>query len=165
MRPKRPQVRPAAPCPVQLTLFADNASLVRIRPEINEWRYYRVAVWPDLFGRALLVRHWGGSAPRGIAGSIHTRMPGPRLTPSASSPAPSAAAATRIAPRDQAADPRQAARRAGAEAPHQESHPEDGGRAQGGLRGGHTAPDAAARPPSKATGSGMGLHTADGARK
>ena len=44
---------------MQLTLFVDSASLVRIRPEINEWRYYRVAVWPDLFGRALLVRHWG----------------------------------------------------------------------------------------------------------
>ena len=44
---------------MQLTLFADSASLVRIRPEIDEWRYYRVAVWPDLFGRALLVRHWG----------------------------------------------------------------------------------------------------------
>ena len=29
------------------------------RPEINEWRYYRLEVWPDLFGRALLVRHWG----------------------------------------------------------------------------------------------------------
>ena len=25
----------------------------------NEWRYYRLAVWPDLFGRALLSRQWG----------------------------------------------------------------------------------------------------------
>ena len=45
--------------PVQLPLFPDCASLVRIRPERREWRYYRMEVWPDLFGRALLVRHWG----------------------------------------------------------------------------------------------------------
>jgi predicted DNA-binding WGR domain protein len=45
--------------PVQLLLFPDCASLVRIRPERNEWRYYRMEVWPDLFGRALLLRHWG----------------------------------------------------------------------------------------------------------
>jgi predicted DNA-binding WGR domain protein len=32
---------------------------VRIRPTLNEWRYYRMEVWPDLFGRALLVRQWG----------------------------------------------------------------------------------------------------------
>jgi predicted DNA-binding WGR domain protein len=45
--------------PMQLSLFPDSASLVRIRPERNEWRYYHMAVWPDLFGRALLVRQWG----------------------------------------------------------------------------------------------------------
>ncbi len=45
--------------PVQLPLFPDDVSLCRIRPEINEWRYYRMEVWPDLFGRALLVRQWG----------------------------------------------------------------------------------------------------------
>ena len=43
----------------QPPLFPESASLARIRPEKNEWRYYRLAVWPDLFGRALLVRHWG----------------------------------------------------------------------------------------------------------
>ena len=32
------------------------ASLIRIRPERNEWRFYRMEVWPDLFGRALLLR-------------------------------------------------------------------------------------------------------------
>jgi hypothetical protein len=42
--------------PVQLALFPEQASLARIRPENNEWRYYRVEVWPDLFGRALLMR-------------------------------------------------------------------------------------------------------------
>ena len=45
--------------PDQLLLFPDCASLVCIRPERNEWRYYRMEVWPDLFGRALLLRHWG----------------------------------------------------------------------------------------------------------
>jgi predicted DNA-binding WGR domain protein len=25
----------------------------------SEWRYYRMEIWPDLFGRALLVRQWG----------------------------------------------------------------------------------------------------------
>jgi predicted DNA-binding WGR domain protein len=45
--------------PVQLPLFPDHASLARIRPEINEWRFYRLEVWPDLFGRALLMRQWG----------------------------------------------------------------------------------------------------------
>jgi hypothetical protein len=42
--------------PIQLPLFPDEAALTRIRPERNEWRCYRMAVWPDLFGRALLGR-------------------------------------------------------------------------------------------------------------
>ena len=45
--------------PLQLRLFPERASLARIRPEINEWRYYRMEVWPGLFGRALLMRQWG----------------------------------------------------------------------------------------------------------
>ena len=45
--------------PRQLPLFTESASLVRIRPALNEWRYYRMEVWPDLFGRALLMRQWG----------------------------------------------------------------------------------------------------------
>ena len=44
---------------LQLPLFPDQAVLTRLRPEQNEWRYYRMEVWPDLFGRALLLRHWG----------------------------------------------------------------------------------------------------------
>ncbi len=44
---------------VQLPLFPERASLARIRPELHEWRYYRMEVWPDLFGRALLMRQWG----------------------------------------------------------------------------------------------------------
>ena len=45
--------------PAQLPLFPDRASLARIRPEANEWRFYRMEIWPDLFGRALLMRQWG----------------------------------------------------------------------------------------------------------
>ncbi len=44
---------------MQLPLFAEAPSLIRVRPELNEWRFYRLKVWPDLFGRALLSHHWG----------------------------------------------------------------------------------------------------------
>ncbi len=44
---------------VQLPLFQERASLVSIRPERNEWRFYRIEIWPDLFGRVLLMRQWG----------------------------------------------------------------------------------------------------------
>ena len=47
------------PEPTQPSLFPDQASLTRITPERNEWRFYHLAIWPDLFGRALLARHWG----------------------------------------------------------------------------------------------------------
>jgi predicted DNA-binding WGR domain protein len=63
--PKRAQKAPARPAPIQLPLFAEAASLVRIRPERREWRFYRLEVWPDLFGRALLVRHWGRIGTQG----------------------------------------------------------------------------------------------------
>ena len=49
---------PKRPVPVQLPLFVETASLVRIRPDRNEFRYYRLEIWPDLFGRVLLVCHW-----------------------------------------------------------------------------------------------------------
>ena len=57
--PKRVKALSIGPAPLQLRLFPDAASLTRIRPERNEWRFYRMEVWPDLFGRALLVRQWG----------------------------------------------------------------------------------------------------------
>jgi hypothetical protein len=28
--------------PIQLPLFPDQAAFVRIRPELNEWRFYRM---------------------------------------------------------------------------------------------------------------------------
>jgi predicted DNA-binding WGR domain protein len=57
--PKHPAKASARPTPTQLPLFAEAASLVRVRPELNEFRFYRLEVWPDLFGRALLLRQWG----------------------------------------------------------------------------------------------------------
>jgi len=41
--PNPPRKRHAArPVPIQLPLFADAASLIRVRPERNEWRFYRM---------------------------------------------------------------------------------------------------------------------------
>ena len=57
--PKHRATATVLPPPVQLPLFPETVSLVRIRPALNEWRFYRMEVWPDLFGRALLVRQWG----------------------------------------------------------------------------------------------------------
>jgi predicted DNA-binding WGR domain protein len=57
--PKRRKTAPVRPVPIQLPLFAEAATLIRVRPECNEWRFYRLEVWPDLFGRALLSRQWG----------------------------------------------------------------------------------------------------------
>ena len=59
MPPNSPHRPPARPAPIQLPLFAEAASLVRVRPAQKEWRFYRMEIWPDLFGRALLLRQWG----------------------------------------------------------------------------------------------------------
>jgi predicted DNA-binding WGR domain protein len=56
---------PRMSAPIQLPLFPERVSLARVRPERNEWRYYRMEVWPDLFGRALLVRNWGRIGTQG----------------------------------------------------------------------------------------------------
>jgi predicted DNA-binding WGR domain protein len=63
---RRRKSKTIGPKPIQLALFPDSVSLCRIRPELNEWRYYRIEVWPDLFGGALLMRQWGriGTAGR-----------------------------------------------------------------------------------------------------
>lgn len=37
----------------------DAVSLLRVRPEKNERRFYALAVEVDLFGCSLLARHWG----------------------------------------------------------------------------------------------------------
>jgi predicted DNA-binding WGR domain protein len=45
--------------PVQLALFPEVMELTRVRPELNEQRFYRLEIQPDLFGRTILVRRWG----------------------------------------------------------------------------------------------------------
>ena len=57
--PKHVKALSICPAPRQLPRFPGAASLIRIRPEHNEWRFYRMEVWPDLFGHALLLRQWG----------------------------------------------------------------------------------------------------------
>jgi predicted DNA-binding WGR domain protein len=44
-----------APTPSDIPVVA----LTRIRPERHEWRFYRIEIWQDLFGGALLARRWG----------------------------------------------------------------------------------------------------------
>ena len=103
--PKPPKRHAARPVPIQLPLFADAASLIRVRPERNEWRFYRMEVWPDLFGHVLLLRQWAASEPRVGAASIHIQIP---VLPSTHSPASqggSAGAAIRTGTRDPAAPP------------------------------------------------------------
>jgi hypothetical protein len=63
--PKRRRTHLARPAPIQLPLFAEATSLMRVHPDRNEWRFYRLEVWPDLFGRAPLVHHWGRLGVRG----------------------------------------------------------------------------------------------------
>lgn len=47
---------PAGPASVSA---APGIALIRIRPERNEWRFYRLDLWPDLFGQICVVRAWG----------------------------------------------------------------------------------------------------------
>ena len=44
---------------VQLSLFAEEANLARVNHAENMWRFYRMEVWPDLLGGALLMPQWG----------------------------------------------------------------------------------------------------------
>ena len=45
--------------PVKLALFPEQVSLIRIRPEHNENRYYHIDIVTDLFGAVGLARAWG----------------------------------------------------------------------------------------------------------
>lgn len=63
--PKRRKPALAWPVPIQLPLFAEAATLVCTLPERDEHRYYRLEVWPDLFGHAMLVCRWGRIGTRG----------------------------------------------------------------------------------------------------
>ena len=57
--PRRRKPALARPAPIQPPLFAEAAALIRILPERDGHRYYRLEVWPDLFGRDLLICRWG----------------------------------------------------------------------------------------------------------
>jgi hypothetical protein len=116
--------------PFQLPLFPDQASLTRIRPARNESRFYRLEVWPDLFGHALLARQWGrlGSAAR-LRLAIRTRTRVRPSTPSPGSSAPSAAAATGTAPHDPDAGP------AGGDGETRRCAPVPESRSQGDIEG------------------------------
>jgi hypothetical protein len=59
MPPKRSKTHAGSAPPVQLSLFAEEANLARISHAENMWRFYRMEVWPDLLGGALLMRQWG----------------------------------------------------------------------------------------------------------
>ena len=74
--PKRRKPALARPAPIQLPLFAEAATLVRTLPERDEHRYYRLEVWPDLFGRALLVCSWSRSGTSGCHRLDHHPDPG-----------------------------------------------------------------------------------------
>ena len=65
MPPRRPKPCPTAPAPVQLPLFAEAASLVRIRPERNEWRYYRMEVFRTCPGVPCSPGDWGRIGTQG----------------------------------------------------------------------------------------------------
>jgi hypothetical protein len=92
--PRRAKTPPAPP-PVQLPLFAETASLVRIRPALNEWRFYRMEVWPDCSAARCWFGSGAASALKVIAGSIPIPIPAPRSTRSPPCCGPSVAAVTR----------------------------------------------------------------------
>ena len=52
-------VRTRRPAEVQLSLFPEVITLTRIRPELNEQRYYQIEIVADLFGAVVLARRWG----------------------------------------------------------------------------------------------------------
>lgn len=80
----------SAPHPAQLCLFPERSDLIRIDADANVWRFYEMAVQPDLFGGAVLMRRWGriGTAGRlrldlfqnaGAAANAMTRLHARRI--------------------------------------------------------------------------------------
>ena len=59
---------------IQLDLFPTSAHLTRIRPEENAYRHYSLAVMPDLFGDAALVRSLSSGPWARIGVSATTRI-------------------------------------------------------------------------------------------
>jgi hypothetical protein len=161
--PKRANKAPARPAPIQLPpLFVEAASLVRIRPALHERRYDRVEIWPDLFGRALLVRQWPPSAPPAIAGSARIPIPVRRSLVAA------AALGTEnvgkgIGPRQ--VKPRRHPPAHIANLPGRSRRPRVRLPASRTVQSIASPQSAAARPPPPAPQTGMRLHAGDGSRK
>jgi predicted DNA-binding WGR domain protein len=100
--PKRRKTAPARPAPIQLPLFAEAASLIRVRAERNEYRFYRLEVWPDLFGHTLLLRQWGRLGTEGRRRLDPHPDPGAALNALARIAQASGAVAIRTVPRERA---------------------------------------------------------------
>ena len=45
--------------PTQSALFPEVVDLIRVRPDLNEQRFYHLEIQLDLFGRTVLIRRWG----------------------------------------------------------------------------------------------------------
>ena len=63
------------PVSLQLPLLPEEASLIRADPDRNAWRYYRMEIWRDLFGRASCFASGAASAPKVLAVLISIRIP------------------------------------------------------------------------------------------
>ena len=141
--------------PMQLPLFPDRATLIRVRPERDEARFCQLELWPDLLAGRSSSATGAGSAPRADAVSTHTPTPGPRSTPSPAWRAPDADGVTGTATLTRSPGPGGGSRGQGKSEGAGLAHPP--GRRRALDPGIHKAPS----PPPAA----MGLHTADGARK
>jgi hypothetical protein len=78
--PKRRQTAPARPSPIQLSLFAEAASLIRVRPSATSF-----AITASRSGPIYSVAHCcsangGVSAPKAASGSIRILIQGLRST-------------------------------------------------------------------------------------
>ena len=68
------------PASIQLPLFGGRGPLAHRRaPETKRVGFYRMEVWPDLFGRALLLRQWGRIGTEGRRRLDPIPIPAPRF--------------------------------------------------------------------------------------
>ncbi len=49
----------------QLEMFPEDIRIVRVDPEANMYRFYRLRLMPDLFGGVSLLREWGRIGTQG----------------------------------------------------------------------------------------------------
>jgi hypothetical protein len=94
--------RPAA---IQLPLFAEAASLIRIRSERNEFRYYRMEIGPTCSAASCCCASGEALVQRVAVASIPIPIPAPPSMRSTVSPVRNAAAVMGTAPDEPAAGP------------------------------------------------------------